>query len=85
MRWCVRSVSLDCDGGYVVSCEPLKDRLGTSMRVVTTRKIHGHVIKDDPEPLSCARVIRANVWCQGGTVLHLVDKILFPDELNMKI
>jgi hypothetical protein len=24
------------------------------------------------------------VWCKGGTVLHLVDSILFPDEFNVR-
>ena len=67
----------------MVSCEPLVDTVGSSMRTVTTRKRHGHLIVEDAEPITAARVIQANVWCQGGTVLHLVDRILFPDELNM--
>lgn len=58
VRACVHRVTLDGSGGYVVSCEPIVDRFGTSKRTVTIRKHHGHVTIDDPEPLFCARVLQ---------------------------
>jgi hypothetical protein len=36
-----------------------------------------------PVPQMRAKVLKQNIRCAGGTVLHLVDRILFPDEFAM--
>lgn len=50
----------------------------------TRRRVAAPVAVRDlsPEPYFRAEIIEANVWCEGGTVLHFIDKILFPDDLN---
>ena len=35
-----------------------------------------------PELYLRANVSKANVECEGGTILHLVDRVMFPDEFN---
>ncbi len=77
-------MGLNAAGDAIVSCEPTVDVVGTSKRTVTSRKVHGHFVMEEPEPRTAARVLMANVWCKGGTVLHLVDSILFPDEFNVR-
>ncbi len=76
---------MDESGNSQVSCLPIVDVTGTSKRTVSSRKLHGFLHKDEPEPLTTAKVLQANVWCQGGTVLHLVSKIMFPDQFNADV
>lgn len=33
-----------------------------------------------PELYLRAKIVKANVECAGGTILHLVDRVMFPDE-----
>jgi len=35
-----------------------------------------------PELYLRARVTKANVKCAGGTIIHVVDRVMFPDEFN---
>ena len=36
-------------------------------------------LDSDSKPPRKARIVKSNVKCAGGTILHVIDKILYPD------
>lgn len=49
------------------------------------RRRQGRVRPPSPEPYFRSRVIKANIRCRNAVILHIVDRIFFPDTVNMEV
>ena len=48
-------------------------------------KQHGRPRQPSPEPYLRAKVLRANVKCRNAVIVHVIDRVLFPDMLNLEM
>lgn len=63
------------NGGFVRSCKSnVVLRVKITVQGTYTAWIHG-----DSNPPSRARIRKADIVCQNGTIVHLVDRILMPE------